>query len=56
MTKSEHLTKLAIMVHGYGGTVQMESSPGIWIKIHNPLFMEGKNFRPFEVEPLHKVK
>ena len=42
----DHLTKLAIMVSGYGGTVEMESAPGIWITIHNPMFLEGKNFRP----------
>ena len=43
---ADQLTKLAIMVNGYGGTVEMESAPGVWIVIHNPLFMEGKNFRP----------
>ena len=40
------ITKLAIMVNSYGGVVEMESSPGVWITVHNPMSFENNNFRP----------
>ena len=40
------LTKLAVMVSSYGGVVEMESAPGIWITIHNPMSFKEHNFRP----------
>ena len=40
------ITKLAIMVNSYGGAVEMESSPGVWITIQNPMSFKEHNFRP----------
>ena len=40
------LTKLAVMVSSYGGVVEMESSPGIWITIHNPMSFKEQQLPP----------
>ena len=37
-----------------GGIVQMETDLSVWITIHNPMFLEGKNFRPFKLIAINK--
>ncbi len=44
----EDQNRVAKMVHSYGGRVELESAPGTWIAIQNPLFLVGENYRPAE--------
>ena len=51
-TKAEMLTELAKVAHAEGMAVQVESSSGVWVKIHNPMFLHDFNFRPFKNEAI----
>ncbi len=33
-------TKEAFMVHSYGGAIEVETSPNVWVKINQPLDFE----------------